>query len=138
VAWWAGNGCGAAIEQLVGRYESRVFRLARNITGNHEDAEEVAQNAFFKAFLNFAAFRGDSRFYTWLVRIAVNEAWMKIRSRRFREVSIGQKGLVSGEPSLLPWASPNRSRICLGVHHRTIRAIASPLSPQQSFPDGWC
>jgi RNA polymerase sigma-70 factor (ECF subfamily) len=46
------------------------FRLARNITGNHEDAEEVAQNAFFKAFLNFAAFRGDSRFYTWLVGIA--------------------------------------------------------------------
>jgi RNA polymerase sigma-70 factor (ECF subfamily) len=42
--------------------------LARNITGNHEDAEEVVQNAFFKAFLNFAAFRGDSRFCTWLVR----------------------------------------------------------------------
>src|SRR5260370_29025802 len=85
---WVGNGCAAAIEQLVGRYESRVFRLARNITGNHENAEEVAQNAFFKAFLNFAAFRGDSRFYTWLVPIAVNEALMKIRSRRFREVSI--------------------------------------------------
>ena len=84
----AGNGCAAAIEQLVGRYEIKVFRLARNITGNHEDAEEVAQNAFFKAFLNFAAFRGDSGFYTWLVRIAVNEALKKIRSRRFREVSI--------------------------------------------------
>ncbi len=40
---WAGNGCPAAIEQLVGRYESKVFRLARNITGNHEDAEEVVQ-----------------------------------------------------------------------------------------------
>jgi hypothetical protein len=51
---WAGNGCAAAIEQLVGRYEIKIFRLARNITGNHEDAEEVAQNAFFKAFLNFA------------------------------------------------------------------------------------
>jgi RNA polymerase sigma-70 factor, ECF subfamily len=67
---WAGNGCAVAIERLVGRYESRVFRLARNITGNHEDADEVAQNAFFKALLNFTAFRGDSRFYTWLVRIA--------------------------------------------------------------------
>ncbi len=85
---WAGNGCPAAIEQLVGRYESKVFRLARNITGNHEDAEEVVQNAFFKAFLSLPAFRGESRFYTWLVRIAVNEALMKIRSRRFREVSI--------------------------------------------------
>jgi DNA-directed RNA polymerase specialized sigma24 family protein len=64
---WAENGCAAAIDQLVGRY--RVFRLARNITSNHEDAEEeVVQNAFFKAFLNFAAFRGNSRFCTWLVR----------------------------------------------------------------------
>ena len=80
----ARNGCAAAIEQLVGGYESRIFRLARNITGNHEDAEEVVQNAFFKAFLSFAAFRGDSRFYTWLVRIAVNEALMKIRSRGVR------------------------------------------------------
>jgi RNA polymerase sigma-70 factor (ECF subfamily) len=51
---WAGRGCAAAIEQLVGRYETRVFRLVRNITGNHEDAEEVAQNAFFKAFLNWS------------------------------------------------------------------------------------
>jgi hypothetical protein len=51
---WAGNGCAAAIEQLVGRYEIQIFRLARNITGNHEDAEQVAQNAFFKPFLNFA------------------------------------------------------------------------------------
>ena len=57
---WAGNGCAAAIEQLVGRYS--VFRLARNITGNHEDAEEVVQNAFFKAFLSLPAFRGKSRF----------------------------------------------------------------------------
>jgi RNA polymerase sigma-70 factor (ECF subfamily) len=55
---------------LVGRYEIKIFRLARNITGNHEDAEELAQNGFFKAFLKFAAFRGDPRFYTWLVRIA--------------------------------------------------------------------
>jgi hypothetical protein len=51
---WAGNGCAAAIEQLVGRYEIKIFRLVRNITGNYEHAEEVAQNAFFKAPLNIA------------------------------------------------------------------------------------
>ena len=84
----ASNGSAAAIEQLVERYERRLFGLAQNITGNHEDAEEVVQNAFVKAFRNLTAFRGDSRFYTWLVRIAVNEALMKIRGRRFREVSI--------------------------------------------------
>ena len=61
-------GSFVAIEELVGRHERRLFRLAQNITGNHEDAEEVVQNAFFKAFLNFVASRGDSRSYIWLVR----------------------------------------------------------------------
>jgi RNA polymerase sigma-70 factor (ECF subfamily) len=84
----ARNGSPAVIELLISRYASRLFRLVRNTTFNHEDAEEVVQNAFVKAFQNLTAFRGDSRFYTWLVRIAVNEALMKVRSRRFREVSI--------------------------------------------------
>jgi RNA polymerase sigma-70 factor, ECF subfamily len=84
----ARSGSLAAIEQLVGRYERRLFRLAQNITGNHEDAEECVQNAFVKAFQNLGSFRGDSRFYTWLARIAVNEGLMKIRRRRFTELSI--------------------------------------------------
>jgi RNA polymerase sigma-70 factor (ECF subfamily) len=84
----ARSGSPAAIEQLVERYERRLFRLARNITGSHEDAEEVVQNAFVKAFRNLGAFRGDSRFYTWLVRIAVNEGLTKIRRKHLREVSI--------------------------------------------------
>lgn len=73
---------------LVSRYNSRIFRLARNITGNHEDAEEVIQNAFVKAFQNLTTFRRDSGFYTWLARIAVNETLVKVRGRRSREVSI--------------------------------------------------
>jgi RNA polymerase sigma-70 factor, ECF subfamily len=86
----AKNGLVDAIEQLVVRYERRIFRMAQNITCNHEDAEEVAQNVFVKAFRNLAAFRGDSRFYTWLVRITINEALMKIRARRHKEVSIDE------------------------------------------------
>jgi RNA polymerase sigma-70 factor, ECF subfamily len=80
-----------AFDELVKHYERRVFRLAQNITRNHEDAEEVVQNAFLKAFQNLVGFRGDSRFYTWLVRITVNEALMKIRRRpRHKEVSIDE------------------------------------------------
>jgi RNA polymerase sigma-70 factor (ECF subfamily) len=86
----AKHGSSAAIEQLVGRYEDRLFRLAHNITSNHEDAEEVVQNTFVKAFRNLATFRGDSRFYTWLVRIAMNEALMKTRGRRYTVLSIDQ------------------------------------------------
>jgi RNA polymerase sigma-70 factor, ECF subfamily len=85
----ARNGSSAVIGELVRRYESRLFRLAQNITSNYEDAEEVVQNAFVKAFQKLDSFRGDSRFYTWLVRIALNEALMKIRGgQRFREVSM--------------------------------------------------
>ena len=132
---WAGNGCAAAIEQLVGRYEIKVFRLARNITGNHEDAEEVAQNAFFKAFRNFAAFRGDSRFYTWLVRIAVNEALMKIRSRRFREVSIdrakdsedGEEKTISQE--LQDWGPNPEERYSQEELHGILETAISKLAP---------
>ena len=73
----ARNGSPTAIELLVSRYESRLFHLARNITFNHEDAEEVVQNAFVKPFQHLATFRGDICFYIWLMSITVNEALMK-------------------------------------------------------------
>jgi RNA polymerase sigma-70 factor (ECF subfamily) len=79
-----------AFEQLVEHYERRAFRLAWRITRNQEDAEDVVQNAFVKAFQNLTDFRGDSRFYTWLVRITINEALMKIRRRRSNEDSINE------------------------------------------------
>jgi RNA polymerase sigma-70 factor, ECF subfamily len=86
----AKDGCAVATEQLIGHYKPRVFRVAQKITRNHEDSEEVVQNAFMKAFQNLAGFRGDSRFYSWLVRIAINEALMNVRRRRGREVSIDE------------------------------------------------
>jgi RNA polymerase sigma-70 factor (ECF subfamily) len=80
-----------AFDELVTHYERRVFRLAQNITRNNEDAEDVVQNAFLKAFQNLPGFRGDSRFYTWLVRITVNEALMNIRRRsRHNEFAIDE------------------------------------------------
>src|SRR5205823_12287205 len=72
----------SAFEQLVKRYDRNVFRIAQHITQNREDAEDVVQDAFLKAYQNLAQFQGNSKFYTWLVRIAVNEALMKLRKRR--------------------------------------------------------
>jgi len=71
-----------AYEELVRMYDRRVFRIAQHITQNREDAEDVVQDAFLKAYQNLSRFKGDSKFYTWLVRIAVNEALMKLRKRR--------------------------------------------------------
>jgi len=84
----AGNA--KAFEELVNRYEHKIFRLAQNITQNREDAEDVMQEAFLKSFSNLNRFQGDSRFYTWLVRIAVNEALMKLRKRRPNQVSLDE------------------------------------------------
>ena len=67
---------------LINQYDRHIYRLALNITGNQEDAEDVLQDSFLKAYTNLAQFQGNSRFYTWLVRIAVNEALMKLRKSR--------------------------------------------------------
>jgi RNA polymerase sigma-70 factor, ECF subfamily len=71
-----------AFGELVRQYERKVYRLAMNITRHEEDAEDVLQEAFLKAYEHLDRFKGDSKFYTWLVRIAVNEALMKLRQRR--------------------------------------------------------
>jgi RNA polymerase sigma-70 factor (ECF subfamily) len=72
----------SAFESLVKRYDRNVFRIAQHITQNREDAEDVVQDAFLKAYQNLGQFQGQSKFYTWLVRIAVNEALMRLRRRR--------------------------------------------------------
>lgn len=84
----AQGGSLAAFQQLVECYETTVFRLARRIAHSHEDAEEIMQNAFIKAFKNMSRFRGDSRFSTWLGRITINESLMKMRGRRVKELSV--------------------------------------------------
>lgn len=96
----AKEGSFTAFERLVDQYEARIFRLAQSIARNHEDAEEITQNAFVQAFRNLARFRGDSRFYTWLVRITINEGLMKTRRRRLDEISIDD--LMEKEDSVQP------------------------------------
>ena len=79
-----------SFEGLVHRYEGRIYRLTYNITQNREDAEDATQDAFLKSYQHLPDFQGDSRFYTWLVRIAVNEALMKLRRRRPNETSLDE------------------------------------------------
>ena len=87
----AKSGDISAFETLVGRYERKIFRLAQNITQNREDAEDAMQESFLKAYEHLGEFQGNSRFYTWLVRIAVNQALMKLRRRRPNVVSLDQE-----------------------------------------------
>ena len=96
----AKSGDGAAFEELVNRYERKIFRLTMNITRNHEDAEDAMQDAFMKAYSHLADFQEDSRFYTWLVRIAANEALMRLRKRRPNQVSLDEP--LEGDEELIP------------------------------------
>src|ERR1041385_3073876 len=71
-----------AFGQLVRRYEGKIFRLAQHVTQNREDAEDVLQETFLKAYEHLDQFKGDAKFYTWIVRTAVNQALMKLRRRK--------------------------------------------------------
>ena len=87
----ARSGDTAAFSELVNRYERKIFRLAKHITQNDEDAEDVLQETFLKAYSHLDSFQGQSKFYTWIVRIGVNEALMKLRKRKSsRTVSLDE------------------------------------------------
>ena len=77
----AQSGDANAFAALMSQYKSHVYHLALNITRNPQDAEDALQDAFLKAYAHLGEFRGDSRFSTWLVRIATNEALTKMRQR---------------------------------------------------------
>jgi RNA polymerase sigma-70 factor (ECF subfamily) len=86
-----------AFSELIRRYEGKIFRLAQHITQNREDAEDVLQETFLKAYEHLDQFQGNSKFYTWIVRIAVNQALMKLRKRKSdRSVSLDE-GIDTGE-----------------------------------------
>jgi len=95
----AKGGSQIAFQELVKRYEQRVFRVARTVAQSDADAEEIMQDAFVNAFKNLCYFRGDSRFYTWLVRITINAGLMRLRRRRLHVISIDD--LVVGEEGVL-------------------------------------
>jgi RNA polymerase sigma-70 factor, ECF subfamily len=80
----AASGDEPAFEALVIRYQARVFRLARRLTGNDGDAQDALQDAFLQVYRSLPSFRGEARFSTWLYRIATNAALMLRRARARR------------------------------------------------------
>ena len=72
----------AAFEELVRRYDSKLLRIALQVTHNQEDAQEAVQETFLKAYQKLNQFRGNSKLSTWLIRIALNESLMTLRRRR--------------------------------------------------------
>jgi RNA polymerase sigma-70 factor (ECF subfamily) len=110
----AKRGDTQAFEELVLRHKQRVLAVAQRITNNREDAEDVVQESFHKAFLHLDAFQQKSRFSTWLTRIAMNEALMLLRRRRgFLEVlpESPDDGVKSGSEAFVD-QSPTPEESC--------------------------
>lgn len=94
----AREGNGSAFEALINQHYGSLYFLVIKLTRNHEDAEDVLQDAILKAYSNLGGFRGDSSFYTWLVRIALNQALMLLRRRRLeKQVPLEDVSASEGE-----------------------------------------
>ena len=77
----AQEGDSAAFDELVGRYRNRIFGMIYNMVHNEQDAWDLAQDSFLKAWKSIARFRGQSSFYTWLYRIVMNVTIDSLRKR---------------------------------------------------------
>ena len=117
------NGDVTAFEQLVKRYDRKLLRIAQSVTHNREDSQDAVQEAFLKAYQNLPAFREDSKFSTWLIRITVNQSLMKLRKQRTtKEESLNEDFQAKGD--ILPievtdWA-PNPEQLYWASELRTI------------------
>jgi RNA polymerase sigma-70 factor, ECF subfamily len=122
-----------AFEILVGRYQRRVHAVALRLTRVQEDAEDVVQQSFQKAFVHLCTFEGKSSFATWLTRIAMNEGLMLLRKRRgLREVSIEDSGGSEDsdpEPEIPDTAASPESRYLQREQRQILFAAILQLNP---------
>ena len=129
----ARQGDTASFSTLLRRYEGKIFRLAMNITQNREDAEDVLQESFLKAYEHLDQFLGNSKFYTWIVRIAVNQALMKLRKRRSdRAVSLDEQ-IDTGEDTVVreiaAWDPDPEQRYSQDELHTILTSVIDELAP---------
>ncbi|MDB4665291.1 sigma-70 family RNA polymerase sigma factor [Verrucomicrobia bacterium] len=84
-----------AFDELIQRYQKRIYATVYHMTSNHEDADDLTQESFIKAFKALGRFKGDSSFYTWIYRIAVNRTinFLKQRNRRSYHMSLNDMDL---------------------------------------------
>jgi RNA polymerase sigma-70 factor, ECF subfamily len=127
----AQNGDPVAFEQLVRQYDRAVLGLALHLTGSREDAQDIYQDAFLRAYRNLPRFRFECSFYTWLYRIVTNLCLDHLRRNRQRKLDVTVKAtgqgeeeeLVSQMPDLRAGTCPERSSRSREVRERVGRAL---------------
>ena len=96
-----------AYDDLVRRYQERIYATVYHMTSNHEDANDIAQETFIKAYSALKSFKGDSSFYTWIYRIAVNKTINFLKQRK-NKVSLSLNDLdfnIENDPELVAFVS---------------------------------
>ena len=124
-----------AFTTLVNQYDRYIYGLALRMTGNCEDAEDVMQEAFIKAYEHLGKFREDARFYTWLVRIAVNEALMKLRKNKSAKHLSLDEPLEMDDHSFMPreiedWADNPEEQYATAELQKILAEAIDKLEPQ--------
>ena len=117
----------AAFDLLVLKYQSRIVNLVSRFVRNPSDALDVTQEAFLKAYRALPSFRGESAFYTWMYRIAVNTAknWLAIQSRRTADSEIDYEEIerIEGNNALKEYATPEHLLLKDEIQETVIAAI---------------
>ena len=125
------KGDADAFGHLVRTYQDRLFNTVYRLLGNAEDAQDVVQEAFVNAYQSLDSFKGDSLFFTWLYRIAVNTA---ISLRRKQRVVLSIEAGQNGEGGIEPLDPSPESRPGHGLEQveqeRRIQSALSRLSPE--------
>jgi RNA polymerase sigma factor (sigma-70 family) len=113
----ARHGDLAAYDDLVKRYQERIYATIYHMTSNHEDANDLAQDSFIKAFQALKSFKGGSSFYTWLYRIAVNKTINFLKQRKNRtHMSLNDLDFnAEHDPDLMALISDNTPRRAAGL-----------------------
>src|SRR5687767_2543085 len=108
----AQKGDALAYDELIRRYQQRIYATVYHMTSNHEDANDLAQETFIKAYSALKSFKGDSSFYTWIYRIAVNKTINFLKQRK-NKVSLSLNDLdfnVENDPELVAFVSDKTPR----------------------------
>src|SRR5580692_750118 len=113
----ARNGGLQAYDELVKRYQERIYATIYHMTSNHEDANDLAQESFIKAFQALKSFKGGSSFYTWLYRISVNKTINFLKQRKKRtHMSLNDLDFnAEHDPDLMALISDNTPRRAAGL-----------------------
>src|ERR1700743_2876811 len=102
----------SAYDELVRRYQERIYATIYHMTSNHEDANDLAQDTFVKAYRALKSFKGDSSFYTWIYRIAVNKTINFLKQGKNRvQMSLNDLDFnAEHDPDMLALVSENTPR----------------------------